>query len=315
MFCLISLDVHAAACKLGRDCGGESSGVGRSSRANAGCDSDADCEGSICDTKTRRCVSPCDPKVFKQTCTGDTPRCVVVDGKAQCGCTENNQCKGTYKYCSSQHECSECTKDEHCPVNERCNSVSFKCEPIPCEVENCTECVIGDGTKCATCAESFKLDNGQCTSCDVSVIKDYFENGTCNTCSYSAGDAVCTSATCNVGYEFNSTTGLCEKQICVGNEVFIEGVGCTEDYCQSLTGLCAKGDSINYYWTNNTEKKACCCETDATSTSVSTGTPSVYSGSSSGGTGAGGGAGNKTCMGTDGRLVANCTPNNVVSAR
>ncbi|MCQ2914716.1 MAG: hypothetical protein MJ247_05940 [Alphaproteobacteria bacterium] len=260
VFCLISLDAQAKTCKLGRNCNETGSRGGDSSRASAGCKSDADCEGSVCNLTTHRCVSKCDPKVFTQSCSGDTPTCVIVDGTAKCGCTEDSQCKGTYKHCSSQHQCVECVADDQCPSNEKCSSISNKCEPIVCEVENCSECVIGDGTACQTCAEGFKLEDGQCLHCDVSNMEGLLDHGVCNSCTYYSGDAICTSGTCDEGYEFNSSTGRCEKQECVGNEVYIEGVGCTEDYCQGLTGICVQGQTSTYYWTNNTSKKACCCE-------------------------------------------------------
>ncbi|MCQ2914970.1 MAG: hypothetical protein MJ247_07240 [Alphaproteobacteria bacterium] len=262
VLCFTSLDVSAKICKLGKDCDFEK----ESSKAKPkNCPTEACDPGDVCYEPSHRCVSPCDARVFNKICSGNAPTCIVISGVPRCGCDKDEQCTGENKHCLDvRNECVGCTNKSHCKINEICNTSTYKCEPIKCEVENCAKCIDNDQNKCEICNEGFILENGVCKGCNIAELSSMFANGECKECKYYDNMPRCSNAECLPGFTFDAEIGLCKALLCEGDDAYVKGVGCTSKYCEALNIVegseCANGTDIKLYWKNNKEKHTCCCQ-------------------------------------------------------
>lgn len=236
LFSIVILDPSISAaksCKLGRNCGGDSTGAGnrKSLNEDLGCTVDSDCKtGFVC--RSNKCINPC----------------------------SKNKCdKGEYCYVDRTSEkgygCGQCVNNSQCKtLGEYCNLDSHLCKK--CEIENCLSCNT-DGLTCDKCGNGTKLstDKKSCIPCNPTTQTGLVNENTirCNECKFNeAGDAYCTKADCKEGYSDLYENGICQKVECqTAGEVYFEGYGC-KNPCPNTA--CPGGK-----WKLHTDK-TCCCE-------------------------------------------------------
>jgi hypothetical protein len=209
-------------------------GMSNFSLTPVGCSSNADCDDGLYCNGFETCVD--------SVCQSGTPPSCPDDGKFCNGseiCDEvNDTCATTGNPCTTGTQCDETT--DLC-IPETCGTNG-------CEIgENCTncpaDCISGQGGTCEACFKG--VCDGSCHP-----VK---EGPDCADCapSYCCGDGICEGAE-----TFDTCLVDCG---CSSDSECDDGVSCTTDACNSVTGQCS------YIWPACSLTSDGCCGPDCTS--------------------------------------------------
>jgi outer membrane exchange protein TraA len=181
---------------------------------NNGCDPGNYCnEAALC--------APCDTAVFCgdtcSPCGGETPFCINVNGKRDCGqCRNSFDCKDGFSCDEATHTCQECNVDSDCPRANIC--MDHSC--VPCETND--RCA---GNSCNCCPQGSNGKPMECTKIG------------------GEGSAVCVECTldtdCSSGSKCDVLAGHCVDELwkndrsdCCGEDC----VKCPSDYPHCIPG-------------------------------------------------------------------------------
>lgn len=213
-------------CARDTDCPVEQSCVAATCTRNNSCTSESQCpaSASCVDGVCRR----------NPSCTADD-QCASTQSCVVGVCTENNGCMANAQ-CAAGQFCSsgvctqgpQCSLDTQCLAQERC--LAGRCEPNPACTSN-TEC-----PREQSCQSNVCTRNPTCSASMACPAAQACLNGQCVQTRQCTTNAACQDTTLCNGAEWCDIPG---GGVCKGGTpvVVTDGIACTDDTCDPLTGL------------------------------------------------------------------------------
>ena len=200
------------------------------------------CVANNCELQTE-----CDISTAKPTCSGDKRKVCQDPGK-----WVEAACDGG-KVCTGQGECVACTRDEHCPGSNVCDTSTHTC--VACNVDSdCGGTNVCLDHRCAACNPDTYgnkcLDDKTSSRCNPSgaLVRINCVNGVCvdDECHACNGHTDAGKKTCDYpGYEGKEVTCHADHSMtyreCRENEVCDHDKGCVSK-CEGFAPSCASID-------------------------------------------------------------------------